>query len=323
MRKLIILCWIFLGFKAASGQQFKILSTGDYSDSSFYHIEKIDVNEFWICGEFGILKKLDTLGNLSTIPFQSNGEHLLKIIGWKDFVFLSGDNGGLYRYNRKDKTWLIKKPKHFENRCFYDFTITEEGEMILCGGTRAIAKGRKKIPNGFIAVCDTGFQNIKKVWSHYRKFCFSVSNQFEGNYQALVYNGLSSRIMESSNGKKWKKKNKIKGLVHDVIAFENSLVICGAKNIHYKEDGMIAVVYPQKSTQIIPASGCIWRLEKFRNQLLGISRSGEMAVFNPLNEKWKSIPLPQAFSIYDAEVFSNQKLILVGHGKKIFMADFK
>lgn len=50
-----------------------------------------------------------------------------------------------------------------ENRCFYDFTITENGVIILCGGTKEIAKGIKKIPRGFIALTDTSLQSIERL----------------------------------------------------------------------------------------------------------------------------------------------------------------
>ncbi len=296
---------------------------GDYSDSSFYHIEKIEDNEFWICGEYGILKKIDTLGNLSSINFKSNGQHLLKVVRWRDYVFLSDDNGSMYRYNRKNNTWIAKKFNNFRNRCFYDFTITENGVIILCGGTKEIAKGIKKIPRGFIALTDTSLQSIEKVWGSFRKFVFSVSTIYEGKYSAIVFNGIQSTILRSKSGSKWKRGKSIKGLVHDAIVRQDTLIVCGSKNIHYKQDGIIGSIYPEKELKSISGSGCIWSLQPFGNELLGISRSGSICHLKSIKDNWVPIALPQAFSIYDVEVISEKKLILVGHGKRIYLAEFK
>jgi hypothetical protein len=322
MKTLFLFTIILFYCFGAFAQNFKILSQGDYADSSFYHIEKIADNEYWICGEYGILKKIDTLGNISSLNFAPQGQHLLKIVRWNDFVFLSDDNGGLYRYDLKNKCWKIKEFENFKNRCFYDFTITDDGKIILCGGTKAIAKGKKKIPNGFIALSDTGFSTIKKVWGSFRKFVFSVSTQYKGEYQAVLFNGISSRFLKSKDGKKWKRGKSIRGLVHDVVVFQDTLVFCGSKNRHYKEDGLIGWIAPEKKRIGVQESGCIWSLQPFGKSLIGICRNGSISIFNPLQEEWKSIKLPQAFSIYDVEVISTKKLMLVGHGKRIYLAEF-
>lgn len=322
MKKLGLLCLLLSLTVRVFAQKFSILSQGDYADSSFYHIEKIAENEFWICGEYGILKKIDTLGNISTLNFIPRGKHLLKIVRWKDYVFLSDDDGGVYRYNLNSKQWLQKEFNGFKNRCFYDFTITPQGTIILCGGTKAIAKGKKKIPHGFIAVSDTGLREIKKVWGSFRKFVFSVSTYYHGNYQALSYNGRSSIFIQSKDGRKWKKGKRIKGLIHDAVEYRDTLVFCGSNNMHYKEDGLLGCIDPVKKRDVVPQSGCIWSLQPFGDRLLGICRSGSLSVFNPLQENWNPINLPKAFSIYDAEVISQKKLILVGHGKRIYLAEF-
>jgi hypothetical protein len=318
----LVLLFIFFSL-SIKAQQFKVLSKGDYSDSSFYHIEKIEANEFWICGEYGILKRMDTLGNISPINFKSNGQHLLKVVRWKDFVFLADDNGSMYRYHLKNNTWIVKEFPAYKNRCFYDFMITSNGGIILCGGTKEIAKGIKKIPHGFIAVTDTGLQNIEKVWGSFRKFVFSVSTTYEGKYTAIVFNGIQSTLFYSESGKKWKRGKSIKGLVHDAIVRHDTLLVCGSKNIHYKQDGIIGSIYPAKELKSISGSGCIWSLQPFGNELLGISRSGSICHLKSIKDNWVAIALPQVFSIYDVEVISEKKLILVGHGKRIYLAEFK
>ena len=58
MRKIITSLLLIIFWSNIIGQKVHILSKGVHSDSSYYCIEKITENEFWIGGESGILKKL-------------------------------------------------------------------------------------------------------------------------------------------------------------------------------------------------------------------------------------------------------------------------
>jgi len=320
--QVILLLFFLLNQTFCKAQKFTLLSDGNYADSSFYHIEKISENEFWICGEYGILKKTDTLGNLTSIAFNSEGKHLLKIKRWKHFVFVSTDNGSFYRYNLLTQQWMHKYFEAFENRCFYDFSITEEGTIITCGGTKAIAKGKKKIPHGFIAISDTGLSTMKSVWKSFRKFVFSVGEFHEGKYHAIVFNGIQSYILKSNKGLKWKRGKRMSGLVHSIKSFNGKLWVCGAKSIDYKKDGLVGKVYPKKETTFLPGTGCIWHLELFNETIIGICRNGSISLLNDSKLQWEPIIMPQPFSIYDLSVISKSKIILVGHGKRIYLAEF-
>ena len=58
MKQQIQLIILLLFYSNIFGQNIQVVSQGIESDSSFYHIEKINENEFWVAGECGILKKL-------------------------------------------------------------------------------------------------------------------------------------------------------------------------------------------------------------------------------------------------------------------------
>ena len=141
IRMIMLFMLLFCSGNCLFAQEIVTLLSGKSSDSSFYHVERINDNEYWVCGEFGILKKLDTLGHIQNIEAPAEGMHLFKILRWNNYVFLAADHGKLIRYNLLTSEWKIKSFKGFKQRCFYDFTINDQGTIVLCGGHSKIAKG--------------------------------------------------------------------------------------------------------------------------------------------------------------------------------------
>ena len=85
-------------------QDFRVLQSIPSKDSSFYHIEKIAENEFWIGGENGLLYKTDTTGELSHINIDTKGHTLLRIRKNKNQVYLLTDTCLIICYNIDKKT---------------------------------------------------------------------------------------------------------------------------------------------------------------------------------------------------------------------------
>ena len=100
---LIIILWTNV-----YGQKIQILSQGYHTDSSFYSVQKINENEYWVAGENGILKKIDSLGNMSRLNLPVEKIDILKIIMTNNYVFLTTANSIIYRYDI-DRGVFIKK----------------------------------------------------------------------------------------------------------------------------------------------------------------------------------------------------------------------
>lgn len=314
---------LLLVIHRGTAQEIETLLRGTSQDSSFYHVERISPNEYWVGGEYGILKKLDTLGQIQNIHLAAEGSHILKIQRWKDFVFLSADNGKLIRYNLTTNEWKIKSYTRFQNRCFYDFTINESGLLVLCGGHSKIAKGKKRLPGGFIALSDTGLTPPKIVWRSGLKFPFNMY-QDSGKISVWIYNGFHSQIIQSSTCKEWKKSGqKIKGLVHGCISDRDTLLVCGSKSVRYKKSGMLGRISPGKAICYPAETGCIWDYKKLGNKWVALGRSGEISLIELKNPLWKPIRLPEAASLYDAIALSENKLLVVGHGKRLYFVRFR
>ena len=116
MKQQIQLIILLLFYSNIFGQNIQVVSQGIESDSSFYHIEKINENEFWVAGECGILKKIDSLGNVSSQNFPNEGLDILKIVKKENYIFIITNNALIYRYDIKKKIFIknkIKTPKFF------------------------------------------------------------------------------------------------------------------------------------------------------------------------------------------------------------------
>lgn len=322
MKSLLTLFLVLYGFLFSHAQEVCMISCSNSSDSSFYSIAKIDENDFWICGESGILKRIDTLGNLSHMSMPANCGHLLKVLRWKHYVFLSSDNGTLFRYDLIQGRWLTRSFDKFRKRCFYNFFITPEGRMVICGGSKGIAKGKREIPRGFIASCDTGFSGFTVHRSRLHQFVFLVKPSENGGVAALTFNGVYSSVYESKNLHSWRRKAMLKGLVHDFLFYGDTLYMSGSWNMKYKKEGLLGRFQPDKRKQLVKGTGCIWKMFPQSGKLFAISRSGSLATFSTDLKQWNAFRLPEIFSIYALEFLNPGKCIIAGNGKRIYMVNF-
>jgi hypothetical protein len=301
------------------GQKIHVISQGAESDSSFYHIEKINENEFWAAGEYGILKKIDSLGNVSSISFPNEGQNILKIIKKENFVFIITDNAIIYRYDILNKIFIKKTFPDFKNKCFYDIIALQNGKLIVCGGTSAISKGEKKIPKGFIAILDQDLKEINIVWRNYRKFVWSLLELENGEVLASTYNGVNSKIIKTKDFKCWKKVTKIKGLVHEIAHLDNHIWYSGAKSFHFKNDGVFGMV---DQTQLQSNNtGCLWSMDMINGKIISVTANGKLLVFDKNKSEIEQIKNLSPYAFYDIEKISESKIMIVGHGKSIFIID--
>jgi len=302
------------------GQKIHVVSQGIESDSSFYHIEKINENEFWAAGEHGILKKIDSLGNVSSQSFPNEGLNILKIIKKENYVFIVTDNALIYRYDILNKLFIKKTFPNFKNKCFYDIIALQNGKLMVCGGTSGISKNEKKIPNGFIATLDQDLKEISIVWSSYRKFVWSLLELENGNVLASTFNGLNSKIIKSENFIYWNKVTKIKGLVHEIALLDNHIWYSGARNFHYNKDGILGII--DQKELLLNKTGCLWSMDVINGKIISVAANCKLMLFDKNKSEIEQIKNPFPYPFYDIEKISESKIIIVGHGKSIYIIDF-
>jgi hypothetical protein len=158
--------WVFflfftLQFHSINAQSITTIFHGTSRDSSFYHIEKINNNEFWVGGEYGILISIDTLGNFKNISYPNEGNSILKIVKFHNSVFIAAEHGIFYCYCFTDKKWAKYQFNKLKNKTAYDFIIDGNGKIVFCGGNYIVGRGGKAFPKGFVAETDTSFSSIK------------------------------------------------------------------------------------------------------------------------------------------------------------------
>lgn len=319
-QSLVIGCLTFFFFsnKEAYCQNIQTIQLGQDNDSSYYHLSKIGPNEFWAGGEYGILTAFDTTGNYHSIPLPLDGAAILKIEKKENFVFIATDDCSIIKYDLTNQTFVQKKFSGFKNKCFYDMVFTSDDQIILCGGSTGISKAEKKLPRGFIAKTNFDLDQPKIVWKSYRKFVWSLKETANNELLAATFNGINTKIIRSTRDSKWRKYKKIKGLVHEINCIENNIVYCGTGGIHFNKDGFLQKEKEQQ--QMLKNEGCIWSMETYHQLPILVTQKGKMLLTSKDNSI-KNISLPTSFPLYDLEQVSENKFLVVGHGKSAFMVE--
>lgn len=320
MRVLIFIFTFFTFCSAVSGQIVEILLQGNSADSSFYDAEMISANEFWIGGEYGILKKIDSSGNVSSISYPNEGLRILKIQKVKNYIFLATDNGVVYRYDISAGTFYRKQFSGFENKCFYDLIVLDDGNLLLCGGARGISFGEKRVPRGFIAKVDQDLKEIKIVWKSYRKFVWSLLQNEDGDVLAAAFTGLHTVVIKSSDLKLWKKEDKVKGLVHELTSVDSQIWYCGSKGINYSKKGILGTLH-EKRGSVLKKTGCLWAFHDAGPTLISVTQSGDLLKIDKSSRKVETVQLPKDFTIYEIIQLSGNRLLVAGHGRLIYLVD--
>ena len=324
--RFVLFCFVvLLSTNIVCGQTILAKHTADTNDSSYYDIEKINVNEFWAGGENGILTRIDSAGNPTPINLPGNHSNFLKILAVGHFVFLFTDDATIFRYNILNNTFIKKSFKQFKSKCFYDAIVSSNNEIIICGGATGISRHQKKIPSGFIAKTDLELNTPQIVWKSYRKFVWNLL-PYNNAVLAITYNGNRSAVLLGQTLHHWKPfSKKVKGIVHEVVPINGDLFYAGTPSMHYKELGMMgAFNMSNTSNNFIEKQnkgGCIWTLKKCHDGIIGINQIGDLICIKKDFSTTRTFSLLPNKALYEIEKVSENKFILVGHGKTIILAE--
>ncbi len=304
---------------AVVGQVISPIIQGNHNDSSFYHVARIDENEFWVGGESGILVSIDTIGNISNIKYPSKGLDLLKILPTENYIFLAASNATIYRFDREKGTFDVKYFQELEGKCFYDLIVTKDNKLLVCGGDNDIARGKKSIPRGFIGTIDMDLTNLIIVWKSFRRFVWKME-AINDRILAVTYNGFSTTLMSSGINQKWKKRERIKGLVHSVFLHNNEIWFSGTVKNRYKETGIWGTINSnRRKPNIDKTTGCLWGITSASSKILFPSYTGSILAIDLKTRNEQKIEVREGFSLYEVESISKTKFFVVGHGKSIYL----
>ena len=306
----------------ACGQQVEMIQQSAVTDSSFYHICKINSNEFWIGGEYGILKKIDSLGNIRSIDFPNKGLHILKIEKLRYYVFLATSDAVVYRYDLKKKIFIKKEFPALKNKCFYDLIGLKDGRLVVCGGATALGRGEKKIPRGFIATIDIDLQEVKVVWENNLRFVWTLFETENQEVLAASFNGLNTKILESTDLEKWNNKTTVKGMVHELASIDNEIWHCGSKSFCINKHGIVGPASKGYGRTVIQDTGCLWSLDELGQKIISVTQKGELLFIDKKTLEVEPLEIMQGRTLYDVEKISESKILIVGKGKTVFIADF-
>ncbi len=310
------------GISRLQAQDIRVIQSGDVADSSYYDIARVDANEFWVGGENGILKCLDTLGNISNVPLPVPDRHILKIVPWGKYVYIAADQGTIFRYDRIRDRWVHAdfSDQGFEKLTFYDMVVTNEGTVVVAGGHHKIAKGKLAIPRGFIARMDEDLLTKPEiVWSHGLMFPFALEyNEADDEVMAVAFTGVNSQLFTSIDGvNTFQRKGSLPGLVHHIALFDGELWYSGAKNLRYTKTGIIGKM--GEKPMEMEGEGCIWSLLKIGDQVYSLAFNGAIVGGSDQLTDYVFKVRPAQTSLYEAVGISDQKAFVVGHGRTILM----
>jgi hypothetical protein len=318
-KKLILFFLTFFSTSNLICQNINQLQLGNDQDSSYYHLTKITENEYWAAGEYGIISSIDSNGNIKALNLATEGLNILKIERIDHDIFILTDNATIFKYNYLDKSIIKKTFPEFKDKCFYDMTILPHKKLLLCGGNTGISKGKHHIPKGFIAIASYNLDTLNIVWKSYRKFVWSVKEINENKFLAATFNGFNSKILVSDNGKKWSKYKSIKGLVHEINLLNGRIAYCGTGGMKYQKNGFFQIDDDKKMK--FENTGCFWSMQEMDQKVLIVTQKGKFIKIDPTEKKYNIYSLPTYFPIYDVERISNEKMLMVGHGKSAFIVD--
>jgi hypothetical protein len=311
---------LLLSVFSSNAQKIEILSSSNFADSSFYDICKLNVNEFWIGGEHGILKSIDSSAIIHSVIYKNEGNSIYKMVKSGKYLYVAADNGTIYKFNiTNHQLENVFTSKKYRNYCFYDLIILENGNLIVCGGKSKIVKTKHTLPFGFILEVDTSFLGkTDLLWKSKLNFLWSLTQDNKKIY-ASAYNGRCSKILVADKNKgKFKKKYKIKALVHKLIMQQDTLWITGSRNIHFFKDGIIGKI-KNDSVYIntIYGKGCIWNMLFTKDSILVNANDGTI-LYNK-SDNWIPMKVNPHRTIYASIQLNNKSILMVGNGKTIVL----
>ncbi|MEX1189171.1 MAG: hypothetical protein WED33_07920 [Bacteroidia bacterium] len=317
----IIFCLTSLAH-VANAQVLGSVYEGMDDDSSYYDIYQVSENDIWIGGEYGVLKRMKEDGSLENISIPNTGSNILKFLKLGNYMYISADHGTIYKYHLLNGECTITSFKSFKHRCFYDLAYDGNGNLLVSGGSSGIGRGKKRIPNGFIASIDTSL-NIepKVVWNNPLKFVWALSENPSGGISAAVFNGVSSRIYSSTEilNDTWVPGKKVKGLIHALQPIDGKLAYSGCRSIRYHKTGIWGFENEENSYKQVNGAGIICNLVNIKGSIYGFSSQGNVYRLNANGSEEPLYKTHDGFALYEAIVKNDDSILLVGHGKSAFL----
>ncbi|TSA51419.1 MAG: hypothetical protein D4R43_00770 [Sphingobacteriales bacterium] len=320
---LFILFCFALNFISAQSVTVSVLQQGTgFSDSAYYDILKVNADNYWLVGKYGIISNYNLNGNISTVNYPSNHTDIYKIDQFDEQHYIAcADKGNLYFYNTISKEWKSKQIAGFENSCFYNITIIDKKSALICGGRSAIAHSKKAIPNGFIIKTTDGGETWTKVYSSPFKMIWSVDYNAENKKaSALVYVPNHTSLFSSADfGNTWKKERKVgRGIYYDIESGDNQEQICYGGKIN----GSGKLKYGNEDEIEFKESGLIWSKTVLDNYEIMTACNGNILFSdNGTNRQLIHTDLTDKFSLYKAVFVSPTQAIVVGSGKTILLVN--
>ncbi len=315
----IVVCFFWQFSVSGQTTLIKNLTPGYAQDSSFYDVAKINDNEYWIGGEFGILYKTDTLGNLNSILKDKIDASILKIQHANNYVFIATDKSQIVKYDLQNHEYVIKSFPQLENKCIYDLIVCKDGTLMICGGKTDISKSKLRVPRGFIATLDTSLTNFEFSWTCYRKFVWSLIQLDNGDILASCFDGLTSSILVSDTPKAWKRKDRVFGLVHEFYKVDNEVWYSGTQTFNVSKNGIYGKVFDNKGPLHTFKEGSVWALTIINGTLIGVTQTGEIFEVDTQTGLARLKSFKSEESIYDCIQVGKNKMIIVGHGKSAYI----
>lgn len=317
-------CLFLSFFVLTNAQSIAPIQTGLVTDSSYYDVAQVGVGEFWVAGENGILKRVDEEGNVTNIALPFAPVNILKIVANEQYVYLGADQGMIIRYDKQAGTFKRSYyTQKFQKRCFYDMLLLEDGSLMVAGGHQKIAKAGKTLPHGFIAKADADLNfDPEIVWSNALQFAWSLLAPEEGGkeYLASIYGGIQTTIFSSINeGETWQRKAHLPVLIHELRWEAGKVAYSGSKNFFFTRNGITGTLGGNQ--RVWAEEGCIWTSMTVGEHQLSLANNGSIVISHKVSGMRKKTLRPAATALYEAVPLGGEKVLVVGHGRQMFVID--
>jgi len=293
----------------------------EYSDSSFYDIIEVD-DAYWIAGKYGILKSYSEEEGLQNIEYPNQGVDIYKMAFLDDETLIAaGDKGFLYFYDKPSQSWERRQIPGYEESCFYNLSVTENGIIFISGGNSKIAHSKKVIPQGFVLKSDDGGQTWEKTYSKKFKMVWSVKqNPFDKHMYALMYT-LNKTHLFRLEGNIWVKQEKIGNSIFHDIQWKNTTDYVATGGWIGKKGR----IYFNDSKVVMNHSGLIWSRVANKKYELYPACNGQIVMRDKQTKGHKMFKtnLNKSFSIYEAIFTTESEALAIGSARTLLKLSIK
>ncbi|RMG61728.1 MAG: hypothetical protein D6722_19225 [Bacteroidetes bacterium] len=295
-----------------------------HPDSSYYEVARIDAHTWWVGGENGILYALSDSGTRQVLTPPGPPVNILKIRRSGDQVYLTGDQGTLFRYDLLSGQWQRRSlPAPYRRISFYDFAIVpESGTLVLVGGHQKIAKGHLAPPRGIMLRLPMSLEGApERVWAHPGRFVWAIRRGLQPDeFIAVAFNGHHSRLWISRDGgQTFSPEARLPGLVHHLLVHEGHIWYSGTRDLRFRRTGMVGRV--GEDPHYMDDIGCVWSLlPQAGGGSLLLTQAGTVLSWAGGEEAPQSL-VSMPGPVYEGASMTGSAWVLVGHGRRLFRLD--